>query len=125
MEEIKYFEEPQYFFTCKNEKCQEISEVYDPDFEKVLECEHCGAKYKNTGKKIMKNCLTCKFEPDWKEYEQFPEIFAGDCKWFDQNNIPIIISIDEGFKGVIRKKIDDTLIRNGSNDCGTWEAKNE
>ncbi len=68
--------------------------------------------------KMEKSCLTCKFEPDWKEPTTIEFSFVvqyGKCKWKPQ--VPACVKIE---KKVIRKFQDNSGIYK---NCAVWEPK--
>jgi len=71
---------------------------------------------------MVKNCLTCKFEPDWSEPRgsiSYP-LRSGDCKYeFEWPPIPWIYLIQK--RPLIRYEDDSGL----PTSCNTWCKKED
>lgn len=73
---------------------------------------------------MSKNCLTCKHEPEWGEWQSFEKYTwcIGDCRWNKSlQKLPAV------FKDIYKQKIiryddDDSGI---PRNCPTWEPKED
>ena len=71
----------------------------------------------------MKNCLNCKYEPDWSEFEQRGEyawchVKFGICKW--NKTLPQLPQCYSLSKNAITRNSDDSGIML---NCKAWEKK--